>query len=194
MRNIGDTSYSLAMHSDDIPDGRKKLLAHTQITPFRVVLVEPEIPPNTGAVARTCVATRSPLHLVGRLGFRIDDRTVRRAGLDYWRHLQLDTHKRLEDFEAAHPTSRPHLFSSFGEKSYLEADFEPGDALVFGKESTGLDEATLARHTRVWGIPTWGEVRSLNLSNAVAIVLYEALRKAGALSTTSASQPPTRVR
>jgi tRNA (cytidine/uridine-2'-O-)-methyltransferase len=165
-----------------VPAG-PKLRAEPLAEPFRVVLVEPEIPPNTGAVARTCAATGSPLHLVGRLGFRIDEQAVRRAGLDYWPLVQLHRHDTLEQLTGTHPHTRLHLFSSGARRSYLEAGFEPGDALVFGKESVGLDPALLEAHPeRVWGIPTLGPVRSLNLSNAVAIVLYEALRQAGALT------------
>lgn len=153
--------------------------------PFRVVLVEPEIPPNTGAVARTCVATASPLHLVGELGFSLEEHAVRRAGLDYWHLLDLHRHVDLPAFCAAHPDARLHLFTANAERSYLEADFQPGDALVFGRESVGLPAHVLSTYPeRVWGIPTAGGVRSLNLSNAVAIVLYEALRAAGALART----------
>jgi tRNA (cytidine/uridine-2'-O-)-methyltransferase len=152
---------------------------------FHVVLVEPEIPPNTGAVARTCAATSSPLHLIEPLGFRVDDHAVKRAGIDYWHLVQLAVHRSFQHFRAAHPELRLHLFSSQAARSYLEADFQPGDALVFGKESVGLPQTLLTDHSaRVWGIPTSGGVRSLNLSNAVAIVLYEALRKSGGLSPT----------
>lgn len=162
-----------------------KLRATPVEPPFRVVLVEPEIPPNTGAVARTCAATRSPLHLVGPLGFRIDAQAVRRAGLDYWHLVDLHRHDDLDGFAAAHPEARLHLFSATAHRSYLEADLRPGDALVFGKESVGLDPAILEAHPdRVWAIPTLGPVRSLNLSNAVAVVLYEALRRAGSLDHT----------
>ncbi len=162
-----------------------KLRAAPLAPPFRIVLVEPEIPPNTGAVARTCAATASPLHLVGPLGFRIDARAVRRAGLDYWDLVELHRHDTLDAFEAAHPEARLHLFSAAATRSYLEADFRPGDALVFGKESVGLDPAIVAaRPDRVWAIPTLGPVRSLNLSNAVAVALYEALRQNGALDVT----------
>ncbi len=161
-----------------------KLRARSPLAPFRVVLIEPEIPPNTGAVARTCAATQSGLHLVGKLGFRIDEHSVRRAGLDYWPLVDLHRHDDLDDFRSKHPASRLHLFSSAGTQSYLEADFEPGDALVFGKESVGLPDALLASEPRVWAIPTLGGVRSLNLSNSVAIVVYEALRRVGALNET----------
>jgi tRNA (cytidine/uridine-2'-O-)-methyltransferase len=157
--------------------------------PFHVVLVEPEIPPNTGNVARLCGATSCPLHLVGPLGFRIDDHSVRRAGLDYW-HLvdvrrHLDFPHFLHAWEALPRRGRLHLFSALASRSYLDADFAEGDALVFGRESVGLPPDLLARYPdRVLGIPTLGAVRSLNLANAVGIALYEALRKTGALADT----------
>ncbi len=151
-------------------------------SPFHVVLVEPEIPPNTGSVARTCAATSSPLHLIEPLGFRIDEHAVRRAGLDYWHLVDLRVHADWAGYRTAEAGQRVHLFSANAERSFLEADFAPGDALVFGKESVGLPSTILEAHPeRVWGIPTSGGVRSLNLSNAVAIVLYEALRATGGL-------------
>jgi tRNA (cytidine/uridine-2'-O-)-methyltransferase len=147
------------------------------------VLVEPEIPPNTGSVARSCAATGSALHLIEPLGFRIDDRSLKRAGIDYWHLVEVHTHPSFTAFREAHATTRLHLFSSEAERSYLDADFAPGDALVFGKESVGLPRELLRAHPdRVWGIPTSGRVRSLNLSNAVSIVLFEALRKTGGLT------------
>ncbi len=162
-----------------------KLRAEPVAPPFRVVLVEPEIPPNTGAVARSCAATSSPLHLVGPLGFRIDEQSVRRAGLDYWHLVDVHRHEDLDAFVAAHPEARLHLFTGKAARSVYEADLTPGDALVFGKESVGLEQAILARHPeRVWAIPTTGPVRSLNLSNAVTLVLYEALRRNGAFDAT----------
>jgi tRNA (cytidine/uridine-2'-O-)-methyltransferase len=116
------------------------------------------------------------------LGFRIDERAVRRAGLDYWHLVDLHRHESFEAFREQGP-QRLHLLSAGGGRSYLDADFQPGDALVFGKESVGLSPALLQAYPdRVCGIPTLGEVRSLNLSNAVAIVLYEALRRVGALN------------
>ncbi len=153
--------------------------------PLRIVLVEPEIPQNTGNVARLSAATRSPLHLVGRLGFRIDEHAVRRAGLDYWHLVELEQHTDLDHFTHAHAACRLRLFSAFGPASYLDAAFRPGDALVFGKESTGLPDHLLERHEgSVFGIPTAGGVRSLNLANSVSIVLYEALRQIDALRET----------
>jgi len=169
-----------------------KLRAEPLSRPFRVVLVEPEIPPNTGSVARTAAATGSALHLVGKLGFRIDEHSVRRAGLDYWHLVDLYRHDDFDSYRAAHPTSKLHLFSANSTRSYLDADFAPGDSLVFGKESVGLDPALLARFPeRVWAIPTLGGVRSLNLSNAVSIVLYEALRSVGALARTFVDEGPS---
>jgi tRNA (cytidine/uridine-2'-O-)-methyltransferase len=151
--------------------------------PFKVVLVEPEIPPNTGSVARTCAATCSPLFLIEPLGFQIDDHALRRAGLDYWHLVEVQTFSSFDSFVAANPQTRLHLFSTEARRSYLDADLLPGDALVFGKESVGLPRDLLAKyHDRTWAIPTSGRVRSINLSNAVAIVLYEALRRNGALS------------
>jgi tRNA (cytidine/uridine-2'-O-)-methyltransferase len=175
-----------------MPEG-PKIRTAPLVPPFRVVLVEPEIPPNTGAVARTCAATTTPLHLVGHLGFRIDDHAVRRAGLDYWHLVDLHTHDTLYDFVGAHPEARLHLFSSAARETYLAADFRPGDALVFGKESVGLGPSILEQYgERSFAIPTSGGVRSLNLSNAVSIVLFEALRQVGALDPTgfAPARPP----
>jgi tRNA (cytidine/uridine-2'-O-)-methyltransferase len=160
--------------------------------PFHIVLVEPEIPPNTGNVARLCAATRSPLHLVGKLGFRIDEHAVRRAGLDYWHLVDVKTHPTLADAERAIDEERPfgrrprrYFFTGHAARSYLDVKFELGDVLVFGKESVGLPPDLLAaRHEETVGIPMSGLVRSHNLANSVAIALYEALRQTGVLSTT----------
>lgn len=166
------------MAKDTSPRLRTKPLAN----PFRIVLVEPEIPQNTGNISRLSAATQSPLHLVGRLGFRIDEKAVRRAGLDYWHLVQLEQHLDLAHFRYRYPSARLCLFSAVATRSYLDAGFRPGDALVFGKESVGLDPELFDRHPDdVFGIPTLGAVRSLNLANAVSIVLYEALRQTGAL-------------
>jgi tRNA (cytidine/uridine-2'-O-)-methyltransferase len=162
-----------------------KLRCESLDPPFKVVLVEPEIPPNTGSVARTCAATTSPLYLIEPLGFRIDEQAVRRAGLDYWHLVDLHVLPSFEAFIKDNPSTRLHLFSSGSSRSYLEADLLPGDALVFGRESVGLPRDLLALYPeRVWAIPTSGPVRSINLSNAVAIVLFEALRKNNALAHT----------
>lgn len=156
---------------------------------FHIVLVEPEIPPNTGNIARLCAATCCPLHLAGKLGFSIDEHAVRRAGLDYWHLVDVHQHASLDEAEAAiHRAATPRaprtwLFSGKAQRSYLDVHFAPGDILVFGKESSGLDAALLSgRAERVVGIPTLGGVRSLNLANAVAIALFEGLRQIGVLS------------
>ncbi len=149
--------------------------------PFKIVLVEPEIPQNTGSIARTCAATNTALHLVGKLGFRIDEHAVRRAGLDYWPLVDLSTHDSFEKFEQAFPNGRVHLLAPNSERNVYSVDIAAGDAFIFGRESVGLPDTLLSRYAdRVVAIPTSGEVRSLNLSNAVAIVLYEALRRIGA--------------
>lgn len=164
----------------------RKLRFKAQHDPFHVVLVEPEIPPNTGAIARTCGATKTPLSLVGKLGFSIDDHAVKRAGLDYWHLVDVKHHANFQEMLSTRPPQqRFHFFSANASKSYLDINFKPGDGLVFGSESVGLPPDLLAAYPEnIWGIPTCGEVRSLNLSNAVSIVLYEALRQTGALSHT----------
>jgi tRNA (cytidine/uridine-2'-O-)-methyltransferase len=166
-------------------DHAPRLRASPAHTPLHVVLVEPEIPPNTGNIARLCAATASTLHLVGTLGFRIDEKAVRRAGIDYWHLVEIRRHLDLSHFRHALPGARCLLLSASGERSYLEADFRAGDALVFGRESVGLPDELLEAHREsVFGIPTLGPVRSLNLANAAAIVVYEALRQIGALDRT----------
>ena len=146
---------------------------------MHVALVEPEIPPNTGNIARLCAATQSPLHLVGNLGFRLTDARVRRAGLDYWKSVQILRHDSLAAFESALGTRRAFFLSTKGRIPYASATFEPGDTLVFGSETRGLPPDLLARHPdTVLTIPMQTQhVRSLNLADSVAIVLYEALRQ-----------------
>jgi tRNA (cytidine/uridine-2'-O-)-methyltransferase len=170
-------------------DSTLRLRAEPLTPPFHVVLVEPEIPPNTGNIARLCAATQSPLHLVGRLGFRIDEHAVRRAGVDYWHLVNVRTHvdfpQFMHVFRKESPNGNLHLFSAVTEKNYIDAEFKGGDALVFGKESVGLPDELLAEYKeRVVGIPTLGAVRSLNLANAVGIALFEALRASDALTKT----------
>ncbi|WP_272418238.1 tRNA (cytidine(34)-2'-O)-methyltransferase [Polyangium jinanense] len=167
-------------------DQRPRLRARPLDEPLHVVLVDPEIPQNTGSIARLTAATKSKLHLVGKLGFRIDEHSVRRAGVDYWHLVELEQHADFDQFRASLPNARLCLFSAVATKSYLDAGYRPGDVLVFGKESKGLDDALLERFPDdVYGIPTLGPVRSLNLANAVGIVLYEALRQIGAFSQTT---------
>jgi len=149
--------------------------------PLHVVLVEPEIPPNTGNVARLCAATGCALHLVEPLGFRIDDRTLKRAGLDYWHAVRLVVHPSLDAFLAAFPVERCWWIETSGALPYASAAFARGDALVFGKETGHLPPALLAAHpARTLRIPMRaGAVRSLNLSTAAGIVTYAALAATG---------------
>lgn len=150
---------------------------------FHMVLVEPEIPQNTGNIARLCAATGAHLHLVGQLGFRVDEHAVRRAGLDYWHLVTVEQHPDLDTCLSRIAGPPPILFTSAGAASYLDAPWVPGAALVFGKETKGLDAALTARYPgRLFAIPTVeGSVRSLNLANAASIALYEALRATGSL-------------
>ncbi len=144
-----------------------------------IALWQPEIPPNTGNIARLCVATGCELHLVGRLGFRLDDRSLRRAGVDIWPHLKWRRHATQADFEKVQPAERSFYFTAHSDRLYTRAAYKPGDCLIFGSESGGLPEGLLRRHAdRVIGIPMpGGKVRSLNLATAVGIALYEALRQ-----------------
>ncbi|MBK9293871.1 MAG: tRNA (cytidine(34)-2'-O)-methyltransferase [Oligoflexia bacterium] len=147
---------------------------------FNVVLVEPEIPNNTGSIGRTCVCTNSSLHLVGKLGFDISDAAVRRAGLDYWEKLNLKVHENFESLrQNIKNPSRVFYFSKKAEHSLYDVGFKLGDWFIFGKETKGLPPAILesVNSEQILKIPQWGPVRSLNLSNAVSIVLYEAARQ-----------------
>ncbi len=146
---------------------------------FNVVLVEPEIPQNTGNIGRTCVALNAHLHLVGPLGFTITDRQLKRAGLDYWPHLQWTMHQNWAAWhsQVADP-SRIFCLTTKGQKSHFEIDFKKGDWLVFGKETKGLSDDILQQFpTQKFKIPQVGPVRSLNVATAVAIVLYEGFRQ-----------------
>ena len=149
------------------------------VPPFQVVLVEPEIPPNTGTIARLCAATGTRLHLVGPLGFRLTDAAVRRAGLDYWESVDLVRHRDYAAFAADAAGGTCYYFSTGGGRSYLDPSYHPGDYLVFGNESHGLPDDLLRAHPeQILGIPIMSDhVRSLNLANAVSIALYEALRQ-----------------
>lgn len=145
-----------------------------------IVLVEPQIPQNTGSIARTCAATDTPLHLVGPLGFDISEKAVRRAGLDYWPYVKLAQHGTWQDYLESKRPSKVWLFSKFGERLYTNADFGPDDALVFGSETKGLGTEFLSQFPpeQILKIPiVTNYVRSLNLSNAVSIALYEARRQ-----------------
>jgi len=144
-----------------------------------VALVEPEIPQNTGNIARLCAATRTHLHIVGATGFRLDDRAVRRAGLDYWDQVSITRHRDLEELQRMSPHARLLYFSTKGERSLWDERFKPDDCLVFGPETRGLPETLLRSNwDRCLTIPMLNpKVRSLNLANAVSIALYEAMRQ-----------------
>ena len=148
---------------------------------MQVVLFEPEIPPNTGSVARLCAATLTPLHLIEPLGFKIDDKHLKRAGLDYWEFVELHVHKSWDDFLTTAAPENLLFFSKRAAKSYTSTRYNENDFLVFGPETRGLPPRLLeTNHNRFFRIPMMGiGVRSLNLSNAVSIVLYEALRQLG---------------
>jgi tRNA (cytidine/uridine-2'-O-)-methyltransferase len=150
-----------------------------------VALVEPEIPPNTGNIARLCAAMRVPLHIVGVAGFRLDDRAVRRAGLDYWPEVSLHRHRDLPALEAALADTRFVYLTTKAERPYTDWHFASDDCLVFGRETRGLPEELLrANHERCVTIPMLNQnVRSLNLATSVAIVLAEALRQTGAFKS-----------
>lgn len=145
----------------------------------KVVLVEPEIPFNTGNVARTCVATNTPLHLVKPLGFSLEDRYMKRAGLDYWPHLDLTVHENLDQCEKAVFSDQAiYLFEPQFNQEFWDVSFEKNSVLVFGKETLGLPKQLIERYpTRCVRIPMPGKVRSLNLSSTVAVVLFEVLRQ-----------------
>jgi tRNA (cytidine/uridine-2'-O-)-methyltransferase len=149
---------------------------------IRIALIEPEIPPNTGNIARLCAANRIPLHIVGVTGFRLDDRAVRRAGLDYWPEVRLQRHPTLGSLHESLPDARFLYFTTKADMSYADWDFGLNDCLVFGRETRGLPEQVLRSNwDRCLTIPMLNSnVRSLNLATAVGIALYEALRQTGA--------------
>ena len=149
---------------------------------MNVVLVEPEIPPNTGNVARLCAATRTRLHLIEPLGFELNDKQLKRAGMDYWQQVEWHRWPNWTAFETKLPsTARLWLIESNGPKIYSEAKFSADDYLVFGRETAGLPKSLLEKHSEHWlRIPMFNaQSRSLNLSNCVALVLFEALRQQG---------------
>ena len=155
---------------------------------MNIVLVEPEIPPNTGNVARLCAATKSVLHLIEPFGFKLDDSQLKRAGMDYWQHVEWHRWANWKAFEAQLPPSaRLWLVESGGLKVYSEVKFSVDDYIVFGRETAGLPKALLEKHRETWlRIPMFNaQSRSLNLSNCVALVLFEGLRQQGFQSEVS---------
>ena len=147
---------------------------------MNIVLHEPEIPENTGNIGRTCVATGSALHLIKPLGFVIDDKHLKRAGLDYWPKLEYYVYENYEDFCEKHPGIRMFYATTKAHQTYSEVNFGPDDYIMFGKESAGIPEEILVDHEDTCiRIPMVGDIRSLNLGNSVAVILYEALRQTG---------------
>jgi tRNA (cytidine/uridine-2'-O-)-methyltransferase len=145
---------------------------------LNIVLHEPEIPSNTGNIGRTCVATGTALHLIRPLGFSLDDRNLKRAGLDYWPHLRLYLYDSFEDFLQKNPGARIFMATTKAHQTYAEVQYGPDDFIMFGKETAGIPEEILVDYESTCiRIPMNESIRSLNLSNAVAIVLYEALRQ-----------------
>jgi tRNA (cytidine/uridine-2'-O-)-methyltransferase len=146
--------------------------------PFNIVLHEPEMPGNTGNIGRTCVACGARLHLIEPLGFRIDEKAVKRAGLDYWDKLDVTVYDDMDDFMAKNPNAKMYYATTKGQNKYSDVKFEPGAYIMFGKESAGIPEEILVKHPgEAIRIPMLPDIRSLNLSNSAAIVLYEAMRQ-----------------
>ena len=145
---------------------------------LNIVLFEPEIPANTGNIGRTCVATGTRLHLIEPLGFRLNEKSIKRAGMDYWEHLDVTRYINFEDFLEKNPNAKIYMATTKGQHVYTEVNYEPDCYIMFGKESAGIPEEILVKHPdNCIRIPMLSEIRSLNLSNSVAVVLYEALRQ-----------------
>lgn len=147
---------------------------------MNIVLYEPEMPANTGNIGRTCAATNTRLHLIEPLGFKLNEKAVKRAGLDYWDKLDVQVYSDFSDFLKKNPGARLYLATTKTEKVYTDVSYKPDDYLMFGPESRGIPEELLIQYPDACvRIPMWGDIRSLNLSNAVSILLYEALRQNG---------------
>lgn len=156
---------------------------------FNIVLVEPEIPQNTGNIVRTCAATGCRLHLIRPLGFEVTDKYLKRAGLDYWKDAEIFYYDGFEELKNKFPQSKFYYFTTKGLNKYSDAQFEEGDFLVFGKETKGLpEELLIANRESCLRIPMIGETRSLNLSNSVAVAVYEGLRQLGFKNFTTEGQ------
>lgn len=147
---------------------------------MHIVLHQPEIPGNTGNIGRTCVATGTPLHLIEPLGFRLDEKSVRRAGMDYWHQLEVYRYTNFSEFRERHPGVKIWMATTKARRLYTEVSYGPDDYVMFGKESAGIPEEILVEYEETCiRIPMLDSIRSLNLSNAAAVVLYEALRQNG---------------
>lgn len=147
---------------------------------MHIILHQPEIPGNTGNIGRTCVATGTPLHLIEPLGFRLDEKSIKRAGMDYWPLLEVRRYMNFEEFQTLHPGAKIWMATTKARRMYTEVVYGPDDYIMFGKESAGIPEEILVEHEEsAIRIPMLDSIRSLNLSNSAAIVLYEALRQNG---------------
>lgn len=147
---------------------------------MHIVLHQPEIPGNTGNIGRTCVATGTPLHLIEPLGFRLDEKSIRRAGMDYWQYLDVHRYMNFDEFREKNPQAKIWMATTKAKRSYTEVAYSPDDYIMFGKESAGIPEEILVENEEnCIRIPMLPAIRSLNLSNSVSIVLYEALRQNG---------------
>ncbi len=145
---------------------------------MNIILHQPEIPANTGNIGRTCVATNTVLHLIEPLGFRLNEKEVKRAGMDYWEHLDVRRYTNFEEFLEKNPNARIYMATTKARRSYTEVSYGPDDYIMFGKESAGIPEEILVEYEETCiRIPMLPQIRSLNLSNSVSIVLYEALRQ-----------------
>lgn len=149
-------------------------------TDMHIILHQPEIPANTGNIGRTCAAAGTSLHLIEPLGFRLDEKSIKRAGMDYWQHLDVIRYINFEDFRKRHPGAKIWFATTKARQIYTEVEYGPDDFIMFGKESAGIPEEILVDHEETCiRIPMLPQIRSLNLSNSVAVVLYEALRQQG---------------
>lgn len=145
---------------------------------MHIILHQPEIPANTGNIGRTCVATGTSLHLIEPCGFRLDEKSIKRAGMDYWEHLDLSRYINFDDFKKQHPNAKIWMATTKAKYTYTDVSFGPDDFIMFGKESAGIPEEILIDYPETCiRIPMLPKIRSLNLSNSVAVVLYEALRQ-----------------
>ncbi|MCI5953772.1 MAG: tRNA (cytidine(34)-2'-O)-methyltransferase [Lachnospiraceae bacterium] len=147
---------------------------------MHIILHQPEIPGNTGNIGRTCVATGTPLHLIEPLGFRLDEKAIKRAGMDYWQHLDVHRYMNFEEFREKNPDAKIWMATTKAKRTYTEVEYGPDDYIMFGKESAGIPEEILVENEEhCIRIPMLPTIRSLNLSNSVSIILYEALRQNG---------------
>lgn len=147
---------------------------------MNIVLFEPEMPLNTGNIGRTCVATNTRLHLIEPLGFKLNEKAIKRSGLDYWEKLDVTVYCDFQDFLEKNPDAKLYMATTKAHQTYTDVSYDPDCYLMFGKESAGIPEEILVDYEETCiRIPMWGDIRSLNLSNSVAVVLYEALRQNG---------------